>query len=101
MLAIPFGGELRTQNATRLAILAGFAAYKATPGGAADACAFAIDLYPRAQRGLQGLGKPTAESCDGTHPLAQRHGQLGAMLAAEAAMALSAVPVGRCTAPWR
>jgi lysophospholipase L1-like esterase len=102
-LAIPFGGEMRTQNATRLAILAGFAEYQQSGGGGgggdnADPCAVALDLYPRAQRGLQGLGSPTAESCDGTHPLARAHASLGAMLAAAATAALDAAPE-RCTRP--
>jgi len=92
LLAVPFGGEMRDRNATRDAVLEGFAAYRATPGGAADACTIALDLYPAAQRGLQGLGVPTAESCDGTHPLAQRHAQLGAMLAAAATAALAGAP---------
>jgi lysophospholipase L1-like esterase len=92
LLAIPFGGALRTGNATRLAILAGFAQYKASAAGSRDACALALDLFPAAQRGLQGLGSPTAESCDGTHPLAKRHAQLGSMLAAAAVQALDAAP---------
>ena len=96
-VAVPFGGELRTKNATRLAIRAGYAQYKASGAGAADPCTFEVDLYPRAQRGLQGLGSPTAESCDGTHPLAQRHGQLGAMLATEAALVAASAPAGRCS----
>jgi hypothetical protein len=90
-VVVPFGGEMRTQNTTRLAIIAGFEQYQQTGGGGGgngDPCAFLLDLYPWAQRGLQGLGAPTAESCDGTHPLARRHGELGAMLGAAAARAL-------------
>jgi hypothetical protein len=61
-----------------------------------DSHALLIDLYPRAKRGLMGASSaadaggasgqpagPTAESCDGTHPLGWRHAQLGAMVAAE------------------
>jgi hypothetical protein len=72
--------------------------------------AFLIDLYPRAKRGLMGATSPndpsssgqpagpTAESCDGTHPLAQRHAQLGAMVAAAASSATVA-PVTATTRP--
>jgi lysophospholipase L1-like esterase len=94
LVVVPFGGEMRTNNATRLALRAGFFSYKASAAGAADGCALLVDLYPAAQRGLQGLGRPTAESCDGTHPLARRHAQLGAMVAAAAARALDAAPPG-------
>jgi hypothetical protein len=60
-----------------------------------------IDLYPRAKKGLMGPSNPTdptssgqpagptAESCDGTHPLAHWHAQLGAMAAVAAAAAIS------------
>lgn len=75
-----------------LAVRAGFAQYLASPAGSVDKCSFLVDLYPRAQRGLQGLGSPTAESCDGTHPLAQRHGQLGAMAAVATAQVMSGAP---------
>jgi hypothetical protein len=87
------GGVLRTANATRGAILQACADYKASPSGAGDACTLALDLYPASQRGLQGLGAPTAESCDGTHPLAKAHGRLGAMLGAAAVRALAAAPM--------
>jgi len=60
---LPFGSVLRNANATRGALLKGFVAYKASPGGADDACTLILDLYPDAQLGLQGLGAPTAESC--------------------------------------
>jgi lysophospholipase L1-like esterase len=93
LLILPFGGVLRTANATRGAILQAFADYKASPSGAGDACTLALDLYPASQRGLQGLGAPTAESCDGTHPLAKAHGRLGAMLGAAAVHALAAAPM--------
>ena len=92
-LVLPFGGVLRTANATRGAILQAFADYRATPSGAGDACTLALDLYPASQRGLQGLGAPTAESCDGTHPLAKTHGRLGAMLGVAAWRALAAAPM--------
>ena len=89
-VVVPFGGEMRTANVTRLAILAGVAAYTASAAGSGDPCTFLLDLYPRAQRGLQGFGRPTFESCEGTHPLAARHGQLGAMVAVEATRILLA-----------
>jgi hypothetical protein len=69
--------------------------------GKGDPMAHLIDLYPRAKKGLMGASNPTdpsssgqpagptAESCDGTHPLAQRHAQLGAMAAVAAAAAVS------------
>jgi lysophospholipase L1-like esterase len=96
LMVMPFGGEMRTQNVTRDALLAGFAQYKATAQGQADPCAVLLDLYPRAQPGLQGLGAPTAQSCDGTHPLARRHGQLGAMVAVEAILALQQPAASSC-----
>ncbi len=95
---VPFGGELRTKNLTRNSIRAGFNAYQEMKG---DSMAHLIDLYPFAKRGLMGASSPkdpsssgqptgpTAESCDGTHPLAQRHAELGAMAAAAAAAAMS------------
>lgn len=89
-IVVPFGGEMRTANVTRLAVRAGYAAYMASAAGCGDPCTFLLDLYPRAQRGLQGFGRPTFESCEGTHPLAARHGQLGAMVAVEATRILLA-----------
>ena len=95
VVVVPFGGEMRTQNLTRFAIIAGFDTYQS---GATDPHALLVDLYPRSRLGLMGAdtsanctGKfcsgqppgPTANSCDGTHPLAHRHAHLGAMVAAE------------------
>jgi hypothetical protein len=91
----PFGGEVRTQNRTRFAIQNGVSAYTSTHVG--DKKVHYIDLYPRAQRGLKGASAPgtpahqssgqppgpTAESCDGTHPLGWKHAELAAMLSAE------------------
>lgn len=93
----PFGGEMRTQNRTRFAIRDGVAAYEAAHPS--DKNVYFIDVYPRAQRGLKGataLGSlpnqssgqppgPTAESCDGTHPLGWKHAELAAMITAEVA----------------
>ena len=108
----PFGGALRTQNRTRFAIKAGVQSYVAAATAAAAAAAaaaatpsitaplqvpvFFVDIYPRGQRGLKGAcasgtapaqssGQPpgpTAESCDGTHPLGWKHAELAAMVTA-------------------
>jgi lysophospholipase L1-like esterase len=100
---LPFGGALRTGNATRLALLAGFEQYKATPSGAADACAAVLDAGSGAAEGLQGLGSSTVFSCDGTHPNALAHARLGAMVASAAARLLAALPpqcAGSGRAQW-
>lgn len=92
LLILPFGGELRTHNVTRGAIMEGFATYKGTPGGGEDGCVFLLDLlstFPGSAQGLEGLGAPTAQSCDGTHPLARAHARIGAMLGALAASQLA------------
>jgi hypothetical protein len=92
LLVLPFGGELRTHNATRGAIMEGFAAYKGAPGGGGDGCVFLLDLlsqFPGSALGLEGLGAPTAQSCDGTHPLARAHARIGAMLGALAVSQLA------------
>jgi hypothetical protein len=95
VVVVPFGGEMRTQNLTRFTIIAGFNTYQSA---ATDPHALLVDLYPRARLGLMGADTsanctgrfcsgqppgPTANSCDGTHPLAHRHAHLGAMVAAE------------------
>lgn len=74
----PFGGEMRTNNVTRNAIISGYTNYINTVGKN-DLCTLLIDLYPYTQLGLQGLGLPTAESCDGTHPLARAAAYVGSM----------------------
>ena len=98
---VPFGGEIRTRNLTRFAIRDGYDDYIAG-SGAGDTRSHLIDLYPRAQRGVKGASSttmplnmssgqapgPTAESCDGTHPLDWRHGELAAMVALEVAGSL-------------
>jgi len=103
----PFGGEMRTKNLTRFAIQAGYDAYQSESCRATAPCdehAMLVDLYPRAKLGLMGADPsvncsgafcsgqapgPTANSCDGTHPLAHRHAHLGAMVAAEVAARLA------------
>ena len=92
---LPFGGEMRDSNATRNALLGGFADYKASAVGAADGCALILDTFPLAQEGLQGWPAPTAFSCEGTHPNVLGHARVGAMVAAEAARLLGTV-AGRC-----
>ena len=74
----PFGGEMRTNNITRNAIIQGFRNYQQSVPN--DYCTILVDTYPYAQLGLQGLGSPTAESCDGTHPLARTAGYIGSMV---------------------
>lgn len=89
---LPFGGALRDSSATRQALLAGFEQYRATAGGAADACSAVLDAGAAAAEGLEGLGQPTAFSCEGTHPNALGHARLGAMVAGAAARLLAALP---------
>ena len=106
----PFGGEMRTKNLTRFAIKAGFDAYQLAhqrvSGGNNDEHTILVDLYPRARLGLMGADPsanctgsfcsgqapgPTANSCDGTHPLAHRHARLGAMVAVEVTKELAKI----------
>jgi lysophospholipase L1-like esterase len=90
---LPFGGLMCDNNVTRGALMAGFAAYKATAGGAADACALLLDPYPLSQEGITGNCNGnvfTIGSCEGTHPNSWKHARIGAIVASKAARLLVA-----------
>lgn len=73
-LTVPFGGFKRAALQ---------AAYQQYQGSSPDPLTHFIDLGEAAARGTS-KWRASAESCDGIHPYAYRHGQLGAMLAAAA-----------------
>ena len=93
------------------ALLMMMSAHHAAAAGSQPPCdhAMLVDLYPRAKLGLTGADPSvdcsgafcaaagqapgsTANSCDGTHPLAHRHAHLGAIVAAEVAAQLAKIP---------
>ena len=84
IICVPFGGFGGAEHLPRGALPAGLARYQRR---AADGRAHLIDLGGDAAEGLsefrivRGRYAPTAESCDGIHPSALRHKQLGAKVA--------------------
>eukprot|EP00048_Salpingoeca_helianthica_P022566 m.19058 g.19058 ORF g.19058 m.19058 type:complete len:371 (+) comp7493_c0_seq1:24-1136(+) len=77
-VCVPFGGFQKS------ALEQATANYIAASG---DTNVFFIDLGAQAAYGTAHWGA-SAESCDGIHPLAYRHGQLGSMLAVQVAKKL-------------
>ena len=91
---LPFGGLMCDANATRAALMEGFAAYKASAGGAADDCALLLDTYPLAIEGITGNCKgniETTSSCEGTHPNVWAHARIAAIVTMRATQLLSSV----------
>jgi len=102
-LAVPFGG-FGAANAPKGALKAGFSAYQAN---SPDKRTFFLDLGREAARGLEcgawehgcvgaygSRAGASAQGCDGIHPrggthAAARHGELGAMLATQAVLAMA------------
>jgi hypothetical protein len=97
-LTVPFGGFGAAQEPIG-ALKAGFDLYQGIADTAApkDTRTHYIDLGPAAARGLTHFGIHSIESCGGIHPrggtrYSARHGELGAMLAVKATLAIASVP---------
>jgi lysophospholipase L1-like esterase len=104
VLIVPFGGDFHGNTHIRTSIRAAYTAYQmqaalgaavgdishtsavdASATSLGDNATFMVDLYPQAQHGIGGgsTSGPSQESCDGTHPLANTHARLAAMIAVD------------------